>query len=55
MATFIQGKLYIDKGYISKVLKQNLKELGIELITAVRKNMKKEELSDFDRIILRKC
>jgi len=26
MATFIQGKLYADKGYISKVLKQHLKE-----------------------------
>ena len=26
----------------------------IELITSVRKNMKKEALSDFDRVILRK-
>jgi hypothetical protein len=49
-----QGKLYADKGYISKVLKQSLKEQGIELITSVRKNMKKEALSDFDKLILRK-
>ena len=30
MAKFIQGKLYADKGYISKALKQSLKEQCID-------------------------
>ncbi|EIJ43728.1 transposase family protein [Beggiatoa alba B18LD] len=54
MTQFIQGKLYGDKGYISKALKATLKTQGIELITGVRKNMKKESLSEFDTIMLKK-
>ncbi|MDD2816003.1 MAG: transposase [Thiotrichaceae bacterium] len=39
MAKFIQGKLYSDKSYISKALKQNLKSQGVELMTSTRKNI----------------
>jgi hypothetical protein len=46
--------MYADKSCTCRVLKQSLKEQGIELITSVHKNMKKEDLSDFDRVILRK-
>mgnify|MGYP000406848509 CR=1 FL=1 len=42
MADSIFGKLYGDKGYISKALSGELLEKGVELITTVRKNMKKK-------------
>lgn len=50
----IFGKLFGDKGYISKKLKKNLMEKGVELITKVRKNMKEVSLADFDKLMLRK-
>ena len=50
----IFGKLFGDKGYISKTLKKNLMEKGVELITKVRKNMKEVSLADFDKLMLRK-
>lgn len=34
------GKLFGDKGYISKALFEKLFERGVELITGVRRNMK---------------
>ena len=54
MASSIFGKLYGDKGYISKVLSGELREKGVELITSVRKNMKKKFISLWDRAILKK-
>ncbi|CAK0744251.1 transposase [Gammaproteobacteria bacterium] len=54
MAKFINGKLFGDKGYISKALQESLWEQGIELITKIRKNMKKVFIGDFDKIMLRK-
>ncbi len=45
MADSIWGKLYGDKGYISKALTGELLDKGIELITTVRKNMKKKFIS----------
>lgn len=48
------GKLYGDKGYISKALSGELWEKGVELITTVRKNMKKKFISLWDRAILKK-
>ncbi len=47
------GKLYADKGYIGKWLKEWLSKHRIELITKVRKNMKQPVLSDFDKAALR--
>jgi len=54
MADSIFGKLYGDKGYISKALSGELLEKGIELITTVRKNMKKKFISLWDRALLKK-
>lgn len=34
------GKVFADKGYLSKELFENLMEKGIKLITQIRKNMK---------------
>nr|WP_235950052.1 IS982 family transposase [Candidatus Regiella insecticola] len=48
------GRLYADKGYISKTLLQQLKEKGIALFTRVRRNMKPIEHAEFDNALLRK-
>lgn len=54
MTKEVFGKLFGDKGYISKALAELLFQDGIQLITKVRKNMKKQNLSDVDAILLRK-
>lgn len=47
------GKLYADKGYISKALTAFLKQSGIELVTKLKKNMKPVPRSPFDQALLR--
>lgn len=54
MVKYIKGKLFGDKGYISKALREELWESGIQLITNVRRNMKKVTIEEIDRILLRK-
>ncbi len=53
MSEGLWGKLYADKGYISKALTGELLDKGIELITTVRKNMKKKFISLWDRALLK--
>jgi len=48
------GKLYGDKGYLSKILGEEAFEKGVELITNVRQNMKPRALKLWDKIMLRK-
>ena len=48
----VWGKLFGDKGYISKKLADELKQMGTELITKMRKNMKPKSISLFDRLAL---
>ena len=50
----IHGKLFGDKGYISKTLFEQLFINGIHLITKLRKNMKNSLMHMFDKILLRK-
>lgn len=50
----IFGKLFGDKGYISQSLSELLFRDGIQLITKVKKNMQKQNLSAIDSILLRK-
>lgn len=50
----IWGKLYGDKGYVSKKLGELLFEDGIHLITGIRKNMKNTLMSLYDKVMLRK-
>lgn len=50
----IFGKVFGDRGYISKALSELLYNDGIQLITKVKKNMKKQNLSSEDQILLRK-
>ena len=48
------GKLFGDKGYLSKTLRQELWEDGVDLITTVRSNMKPQIMLLEDRLMLRK-
>ena len=54
MASGLFGKLYADKGYIGKEFAQKMKDFGLDVVTRVRKNMKKIAHSEFDRVLLRK-
>ncbi|EMT3068311.1 transposase, partial [Salmonella enterica subsp. enterica serovar Newport] len=54
MANGIFGDLFGDKGYLSNALKEKLKDMGINLITKVRRNMKKVEHTDFEKAVLSK-
>lgn len=54
MVGSLTGKLYGDKGYLGKNFAGELWDKGIELITNVRKNMKKIALSLWDRAMLKK-
>lgn len=48
------GKLFGDKGYLSKALSDLVFGNGIQLITQVRKNMKTKALSNEEKLLLRK-
>jgi len=50
----LQGKLYADKGYISKPLVAELFERGLHLVTTVRSNMKPKLHALWDKLMLRK-
>ncbi len=50
----LTGKLYADKGYIDNKLTEKLKRSDIDLVTTVRKNMKRKVMSAFDRAMLSK-
>jgi len=48
------GKVFGDKGYISKKLTDLLSLDNVSLITTLKKNMKPKFISEFDKILLRK-
>ena len=50
----LKGKLFADKGYISKTLTQVLFLDGLHLITSIRNNMKNVLMELKDKILLRK-
>ena len=54
MTEEIFGRLFGDKGYISKALSDILFGDGIQLVTHVRRNMKQAALSNEERVLLRK-
>ena len=55
MAKNFIGKLFGDKGYISKKLAELLAVDDVELITKLKKNMKPKVIALFDKILPRKC
>jgi hypothetical protein len=54
MARGLFGKLFGDRGYISKALQEVLSEQNLQLITKIKKRMKNRLLSVFDQLLLRK-
>ena len=55
LAKNLFGKLFGDKGYISKPLAQTLREMfDLQLITKLRDNMKNQLMALSDRILLRR-
>jgi len=50
----LSGKLFADKGYISKDLSQSLWDQGLQLITSLKKNMKNKLMPLWDKLMLRK-
>ncbi len=54
MARGLFGKLFGDRGYISKTLQEVLSEQNLQLITKIKKNMKNHLLTVFDQLLLRK-
>ena len=54
MTKEIFGKLFGDKGYISKALSDLLWSNDIQLTTPIKRNMKSRPLSNEERILLRK-
>ena len=50
----LHGSLYGDKGYISKDLRETLRQQGVNLVYKVRKNMDPLPLSVADEVLLKK-
>ena len=50
----LHGSLYGDRGYISKDIRESLRERGINLVYKVRKNMEPLDLSASDEVLLKK-
>jgi hypothetical protein len=48
------GKLFGDKGYVFNSLKLMLAEQNLDFITKLKKNMKVQQISAVDKILLRK-
>lgn len=50
----LTGKLFGDRGYVGKNWRSRLAEVGVQLITRVKRNMKPQSLDAFDSAVLRK-
>ena len=48
------GKLFGDKGYISKALTSCLQLEEVQLVTGIKKNMKNKLVNLYDKLMLRK-
>ncbi len=54
MIAGLEGKIFADKGYISKSLFQRLWQRGLHLVTGIRRNMKNYLLPILNKILLRR-
>ena len=50
----LKGKLLADKGYIKKILTEELLDQGLQLITNLKRNMKPQQQPLIDQLLLRK-
>jgi transposase len=48
------GLLFADKGYIAKWLTEALEDMGVKLVTTIKKNMKPVRLTPFEKAVLRR-
>ena len=54
MTAALHGKVFADKGYLSKALLERLWQRGLPLITGIRRNMKNDLMPLLDKVLLRK-
>ncbi len=54
MVAGLEGRLLVDKGYISKKRVARLWDQGLHLLTGIRRNRKDCLRSDMDKLLLRK-
>ena len=54
LANGLRGKLFGDKGYLSKEVFEELWKQGLQLVTNIRSNMKQRLLPLWDKLMLRK-
>ena len=54
MTAALQGKVFADKGYLSKTLLERLWQRGLHLVTSIRRNMKNYLMPLLDKLLLRK-
>jgi hypothetical protein len=54
IAKYLSGKLYADKGYISRALFNKLWQRGLHLITGIRRNMRNYLMPLANKLMLRK-
>jgi hypothetical protein len=50
----LTGKIYADKGYISRTVFSKLWQRGLHLITGIRRNMRNHLMPLADKLMLRK-
>jgi hypothetical protein len=53
LAKDLFGKLFGDRGYISQDLFEKLYQIGIQLVTKIRKNMKNKLMTIYDKLLLK--
>ena len=54
MSAALAGKVFADKGYLSKSLLLRLWQRGLHLVTGIRRNMKNHLMPLLDKLLLRK-
>ena len=54
MTRHLKGKIFADKGYISKKLFKSLYMRGLKLVTGIKRNMKNHLMDMIDKLLLRK-
>jgi hypothetical protein len=51
---YLTVSLFGDKGYLSQPLQDDLRDIGIELITSLRRNMKPQLMPLYDKLMLKR-
>ena len=54
MTAALQGKVFADKGYLSKALLERLWQRGLHLVTSIRRNMKNYLMPLLNKLLSRK-